>query len=276
LILIVVVVKGTDGYVQYKCSKEEEPFTFSWINSWWGTRKMSSSCPPKYKCIETGLISIDMKRNYFLLCHLSHDQLFTMSGTMNNFAEMHWVVTYNEKYLKSSPIESCHKITSNAEQQLSASEKNSTHTPQIIPRDITSEWQNELVKAQRYKHTITHHLTLLVNEFIQTGRYHNRSVTVTIENKTKWVLKRRDQWITQGVWALFPAETIPPNQSTTFATMSHGIVGSFFVQSINQSINQASKQASNYSVLPSSISLSHSLLLFLLVIEFIIISFQVG
>jgi hypothetical protein len=79
-----------------------------------------------------------------------------MSGTMNNFAEMHWVVTYNEKYSKSSQLESSLKFTPNADQQLTLSEKRSTYTPQMIPRDVTSEWQNKLAKAQRYRYTITH------------------------------------------------------------------------------------------------------------------------
>lgn len=157
------LMSGTDGYVQYKCSTEEEPFTFAWLNSWWGTRKMSHSCPPKYKCLET--------------------------GTLNNFAEMHWVVTYNENYPKIASLDNSFRITPTAGQQLNTLEKSQ------ISKDI--EWQNELAKAQR-------------------------SVTVTIENKTRWVLKRRDQRIIQGIWALFPAEVIPPNQSTTFATLSHG------------------------------------------------------
>jgi hypothetical protein len=52
----------------------------------------------------------------------------------------------------------------------------------------------------------------------------NRTVTITIENKTKWTLKKSDQRLIQGLWILFPPETILPTQSVTFDIHSEGTI----------------------------------------------------
>eukprot|EP01128_Nolandella_sp_AFSM9_P002598 TRINITY_DN1296_c0_g1_i1.p1 TRINITY_DN1296_c0_g1~~TRINITY_DN1296_c0_g1_i1.p1 ORF type:complete len:924 (+),score=145.55 TRINITY_DN1296_c0_g1_i1:185-2773(+) len=63
------------------------------------------------------------------------------------------------------------------------------------------------------------------NEWKNVVARSSRSVVATIDNKTRFTLKRVDQQILTGGWALVPPEEIGPNSVGGFAAHSRGIMG---------------------------------------------------